>query len=185
MNSSTTKPRLDGKGDPWANSHRTELPAKYLMTDIDGLFGYLNFYKESQESLFLEYELNKHISHVHQEQFAIVAILDRKSSKETAFVQTNRLSRNFYCWLARTLGSQQPIEPLFFYVCGNQSPWLTVEVNIHTGLPLIERPLYNGSWPDFYRDSGLDRIRAILHQHFDSLCDTRAGTNPRTGVTLR
>lgn len=167
MNLPNTKPRFDGKGDPWANSHRTELPSKYLMTDIDGLFGYLNFYKESQESLFLEYEINRHTSSIHQEEFAIVAILDRKSSKETALSQGNRLSRNFYCWLARTLAINQPVEPLFFYICGTRPPWLTLEINIHTGQPIVERYLIDGKWRDFYRDSGLDRIRAILQQSFN------------------
>lgn len=167
MNLPNTKPRFDGKGDPWANSHRTELPSKYLMTDIDGLFGYLNFYKESQESLFLEYEINRHTSTVHQEEFAIVAILDRKSSKETALSQGNRLSRNFYCWLARAFAKEQVVEPLFFYICGTRPPWLTVEINIHTGQPIVERYLIDGKWKDFYRDSGLDRIRAILQQSFN------------------
>ncbi len=149
------------------------------MTDVDGLFGYLNFYKESQESLFIEYEPDRHSSTLHFENFAVVALLDRKSSKETALAQTNRLSRNFYCWLARALSKSQPVEPMFFYICGNRPPWLALEINIHTGQPLLERPLHDGQWLNFYRDSGLDRTRSILSQHFDSTRDARAGTNPR------
>ena len=45
---------------------------------------------------------------------------------------------------------------------------------------MVDRLLHNGSWQSFYRDSGLDRIRAILNQHFDSTCDARTGTDPRT-----
>ncbi len=152
------------------------------MTDVDGLFGYLNFYKESQESLFIEYEIDRHTSHTHHENFAVVALLDRKSSKETALSQQNRLSRNFYCFLARALGISQPVPPLFFYVCGTRSPWLALEINIQNGQPLQERYLIDGSWNQFYRDSGLDRIRAILSQHFDSTSDARAGNHPEAAV---
>ncbi len=179
MNSA--KPRLDGRGDPWANAHRSELPGKYLMTDVDGLFGYLNFYKESQESLFIEYEPDRHRSAIHYENFAVVALLDRKSSRETALAQTNRLSRNFYCLLARTIGHSQPVEPMFFYICGTHSPWLALEINIHSGQPLLERPLYDGQWLSFYRDSGLDRIRSILSQHFDSTRESHSGITEGRG----
>lgn len=133
-NSNGVKVRKDGRGDAWANAHRIALGNEYLMQDVDICFGITVFGHNTAEKLFLEFEPDdyKHRTSAVRD-FAIVALMDRKSSIEAAFAPNNRLSRHFYCWLCRVFTQYQGIAPRFFFAIGGQEPpWRIVEVDVLT-----------------------------------------------------
>ena len=88
--------RADGKGDGWARAHR-QLGATFNMTDFDGLMGLVAFAANTGEKLFMEYVPDNYRNRLNLiRQFAIVAMFDRKASREYAFSEANRVSLSWH-----------------------------------------------------------------------------------------
>lgn len=133
--------RVDGGGDAWAAVHR-DLGTRFLMQDVDALFGCSVFGSNTGDRLFLEHvpDAYKHRNNEIRN-FAVVAMFDRKTTFENAFSKNNLLSFGLYLWQCRTFASKQPIAPKFFFVIGGQEPpWAMQEINITTG-DVINQPI--------------------------------------------
>jgi len=164
-NATGTKKRLDGQGDAWANQHRASLPKDYYFQDVDAMFGAVVFGKNTGEKLFLEYVPDGYKNRTKKiRSFAVVAIFDRKVTREAAFSNYNTISCALYLWLCRTLGESQPQKPRFFYVIGSQEPpWTMIEINITTGEEIgQETKLERVDWKIVWETLGLTSLRNEL-----------------------
>lgn len=141
LNGNGNKPRLDGKGDGWANTHR-EMDklggvSGIYMQDLDACFGFYSFGQNTAEKLFMEYVPDSYENRMKSvREFRCVAIFDRKKSEDIAFSRTNLVSLAFHLWLCRKLGEDRLNKPRFFFVYGsNEPPWIMQEVDVNTGEP--------------------------------------------------
>ena len=156
------KKRIDGKGDGWANEHRDHLAKEFYIQDVDCLFGAVAFGHNTAERLFLEYAPDNYDNHQKTiREFGIVALFDRKKTKNEAFSKRTTVSRGLYLWLCRKLRDVQGIGPKFFYVIGDDKPpWEMIELNIDTGetnLPTIT--LHSEEWTTIWQQLGLLELR--------------------------
>jgi len=160
--------RADGKGDGWALAHR-KLGATFNMTDFDGLMGIVSFAANTGERLFLEYVPDNYSHRVNViRQFAAVAMFDRKSTREYAFSDENRVSLAWHLDHCRKLGQTQPKPPKFFFVIGrDEPPWELVEVDIETGDVVSEMSLSAMNWRALWERAGLVALRNELRQWID------------------
>lgn len=166
------KARNDGKGDAWADSHRT-LGRDFYMSDIDALFGTLVFGQNTAERLFMEYVPDHYTKRDAQTRdFAVVALFDRKRTREAAFDRFSKLSKDFYLWLCRLIASAQPNPPRFFYVIGgDKPPWEMIEIEIKSGKNLGERATVDGTpdgWRNAWLNLGLLGLRSELKRWIES-----------------
>ena len=160
-NNQGIKVRLDGAGDSWANQHRESLPKEFYFQDVDALFGTVVFGHNTGERLFLEYVPDNYKNRNNQvREFGVVAIFDRKSSRNAAFGNHNRVSMGLYLWLCRSLGKIQPIKPKFFFVIGGQSPpWTMIEIDIETGEKIREAIIDTSDWSNIWAELELIDLR--------------------------
>ena len=166
-----TKERSDGKGDAWANAHRSALPRDVYMQDVDGLFGFLGFGMNTAERLFVEIEPDDfRQSRTVIRDFATLAFFDRKRTLETALHEQNRVSLAYYLALCRKLGMTQAFPPRFFFIIGEQAPpWNMYEINIATGHLLSDTPVltvHQAEWSRIWHLLGLDTMRQHYRQWF-------------------
>lgn len=164
------KERADGAGDAWAREHR-EMGQTYNMMDLDAVFGTVFFGQNTGEKLFMEYIPDNYQNRVNKiRHFALVAMFDRKASRNAALCPQNNLSTAVYLWLCRELSEKQPTPPKFFYVIGGQvPPWVMVEVDIFTGeLTGHESVIENSQdWHRVWQILGLKKLRAQLRGWVD------------------
>jgi len=169
------KPRFDGKGDGWALAHRN-LGSEFHMHDLDAVVGEITFARNTGERLFLEYVPDNYVNHEQcVRDFALVAMFDRKSSKEFALGVNNSLSTALYLWICRKLSEDQPVAAKFFYVIGGQTPpWTMVELDIITGKPTgaeaVIHSVQREEWLKIWDALGLRRIRSQLRKWIDPIC---------------
>lgn len=158
------KARADGAGDPWALDHRS-LGRTFNMHDLDGLFGHIAFGQNTGERLFLEYAPDDYSNHAKVfRRFAIIAMFDRKSSRDWALNERNRLSTALYLWMCRTFGAIQPRNPKFFYVIGMDYPYAMVELNLDTAGFIGEYRLERDDWMSVWKATGLIEARLQLNR---------------------
>lgn len=158
--------RADGRGDGWANAHREQLWPDAYMQDLDGYFGLLTFAGNAGDRLFLEYVPDRDRAPDQAREFAVVAVFDRKRSRHAAFAPRSALSRGFYAWLCRVIGTRQPVRPRFFYVTGaERPPWILHEVDVETeeptGAPALIRSTET-DWKSVWCGVGLRDARDVL-----------------------
>ena len=162
--------RMDGKGDPWANAHRTALD-KCHMVDIDGVFGLTAFGHNTGEHLFLECvpdHWENRLSALRQ--FAVVAMFDRKQYDGAQNKGGGPFSFAFYLHLCRVLSERQPSPARFFYVFGqNEPPWVMQEHDIDTGIKCGTPIRLDGlDWTTVWESIGLKRERDVLRKWTES-----------------
>jgi len=160
-NRSGIKERLNGAGDAWANQHRESLGSNFYIQDVDAMFGTFVFGHNTGERLFLEYVPDSYKNRYNKvREFGVVAIFDRKSSRNAAFGNHNRVSMSLYLWICRSLGKMQGVNPKFFFVIGGQSPpWEMIEIDIDTGEELQTTEVDTSSWQPIWEALGLARMR--------------------------
>ena len=161
--------RMDGKGDGWAQAHRDELGQTFNMSDMDGLVGLVGFAANTGDRLFMEYVPDNYANKGKTiRRFAVVALFDRKSSREFALSDSNAVSLAFYLDLCRRLGQTQAKPPKFFLIIGRQEPpWEMVELDITTGQVVSEFTLQQGRWKVFWQAVGLVALRNELRTWID------------------
>jgi hypothetical protein len=169
-----TKIRVDGRGDVWADCHRTQLGRHFLMQDVDGLFGNMTFAHNTGEKLFLEYVPDSYKNREKAiRQFAVVALFDRKSSAAWAFSVRNRVSTALYLEMCRRFATGQPFPPRFFYIIGKDSPpWEMIELCIDTGQEVGQRTRIHtmensNEWAKLWEAVGLSGLRDELRKFVD------------------
>ncbi len=156
--------RRDGKGDGWANEHRTALGNEFLMQDCDGIFGQLTFASQSANRLFLEYVPDgfEHRLDMTRE-MAVVAMFDRKGSLEKAFQEDNLMWLHLYLSICRKLSKFQPVPVRFFVVSGpDAAPWDITEVNTSTRERGRSHVIQSNQMMDVWRMLGLAKARQDL-----------------------
>jgi len=157
------KERLNGAGDAWANQHRESLGSHFYLQDVDAMFGTIVFGHNTGERLFLEYVPDSYENRQEKvREFGVVALFDRKSSRDAAFGNHNRVSMALYLWMCRSLSKIQGISrsPKFFFVIGGQSPpWQMIEIDIDTGEELQMTEINTSSWRSTWQAFGLMRLR--------------------------
>lgn len=160
--------RADGKGDGWARAHR-ELGLTFNMTDIDGLMGLVGFAANTGDKLFMEYVPDNYQNRLNLiRQYAVVAMFDRKASREYAFSDANRVSLSWHLDHCRKLAQTQPKAPKFFLVIGrDEPPWELIEMNIHTGEVVTEQTLNGMNWRVLWEQTGLVALRNELRGWID------------------
>lgn len=167
-----TRARLDGKGDGWANAHRSFLGREHLMNDVDGAFGLEVWGGNTEERIFLEYEPDVYRTRFKLiRRFALVAMFDRKRDSDAA--RAASVSTAFYLWQARTLSQQQPVPGKFFFVFGGQEPpWTLQELDIQTGLPAGQPVVLPAvDWSVIWTQIGLAGLRGQLRAHLERTAD--------------
>ena len=164
-NKQGVKTRFDNRGDSWAVQHREQLGGAFWMQDVDAMFGHLAFGHNTGERLFLEYAADDFSNRLNSiRRFALVAMLDRKSTSEAAFDEKNRVSTAFYLYICRAVGECQPVAPKFFFVIGkDRPPWTMVELDIRTGEQKDEAiTLPIADWRSVWAALGLSSMRSEL-----------------------
>jgi len=161
--------RVDGQGDGWAKAHRDGLGATFNMNDVDGLIGMVGFAANTGDRLFMEYVPNNYANRARLiRSFATVGLFDRKSSRDYALSQSNRVALSWYLDLCRRLGQTQPIPPKFFLVIGrDQPPWEMIELDIRTGDIAAEHTLTDMNWKEIWQQAGLVALRNELRRWID------------------
>jgi hypothetical protein len=119
--------------------------------------------------LFVEYVPDNYRNRLNViRDYAVVAVFDRKVSREYALGEDNRVSLACYLSLCRRLGQTQPKPPKFFLVIGRDAPpWELVELDIHTGQVLSENTLTAMNWRVIWRCVGLVDLRDALRGWID------------------
>lgn len=163
--------RADGCGDGWAQAHRVLGPA-FHMQDIDALFGVMAYGWNTGERLFLEYvpdDFRNRGKAVRD--FRVIAMFDRKRSREAAFVGDGetRVGLALYLWIARTLQACQKTPVRFFFVIGGQAPpWRMVELSVETGRTTGREHLIESAskehWDRLWDEIGLTGLREAVRQ---------------------
>jgi hypothetical protein len=157
--------RMDGKGDAWSDKHR-QLGVSFNMNDIDGLMGLVAFAANTSDHIFMEYVPDTY-EHRHNiiRRFYTVALFDRKTSRNYAFSDANRVSLAWYLDLCRRLAKTQPRPPKYFFVIGQDTPpWQMIELDIDTGKIMSEHTLPENNWRTLWDIIGLSRLRQELRQ---------------------
>ena len=157
-----TRPRLDGRGDGWANGHRNALGNESYLQDIDGYFGMLGFTANTGDRLFLEYVPDSYKNRESAiREFGLVAMFDRKRDLQAMHSPKVVLSKAVYLWFCRKIGLSQPVMPRFFYVLGTaeHGPWTLVECDIWTGNEIREFTLTENFWKSIWDKIGLEEAR--------------------------
>ncbi len=150
---------MDG-GDAFANSHRTELPSNYLMTDFDYIFGVQTFGVNSENSFFSEYAVRKN-------KVAFVAMFDRKNTRH-AMKYGN--TKPIYLSLCKSVSKDQLLPCRFFYVIGQKAPFTFIEIDINNGNVINETELNN--WTEIYKTLGLTDLRKQLTNWLEKSTET-------------
>lgn len=161
-NGGGVKHRLDQSGDGWANAHREGLPNKYMMQDVDAMFGAMAFGHNTGERLFLEYVPDGYENRGKSiRDFSVVAMFDRKTTEATAFANHAQVSRALYLWICRSLAEAQGLRPKFFLCIGGQEPpWKMIEIDIETGERAgNEAVVDSGKWETVWQTLGLQGLR--------------------------
>lgn len=157
--------RQDDQGDVWAKEHRDELGNQFYMEDLDGFIGTFGFARNGQDTLFAEYQPDGYTNRLKEiRRFALVALFDRKQTRDTALNDKSILTRAFYLWQCRVHAQAQPIAPKFFYVIGKQSPWNLIELDINTAQVIHQYKLERGNWVEIWNLSGLVAARRELEK---------------------
>jgi len=161
--------RHDGKGDGWAKAHRSQLGPTFNMNDVDGLIGLVGFAANTGDRFFIEYVPDDYSNRLNMiRQFATVALFDRKTSRDYAFGDANRVSLSWYLDLCRRLGQTQPKPPKFFLVIGRDAPpWNLIELDINTGKEVSDHVLPAMNWRQVWQQVGLAALRAELRAWID------------------
>jgi len=158
--------RMDGKGDPWANDHRAALGGGFNMQDVDAYMGMFAFAGNTAEKLFMEFVPDSFENRYNEiREFAVVALFDRKCSREIALSKQFIVTRQFYLWQCRAFARLQPRAPKFFYVTGSGYPWAMIELDIATGAVCNEYVLPRmdaADWRAIWQAAGLVRLRDEL-----------------------
>ena len=162
--------RIDGKGDPWANQHRSQLGPTFNMTDVDGMIGLVAFASNTANKIFVEYVPDSYANHNNTiREFATVAMFDRKSSKSHAFSESNRVSLAWHLNTCRQLAKTQPKPPKFFLVIGQDSPpWTLIELNINDASQVATLNLTAANWKTIWEAVGLIALRSELRSWITS-----------------
>jgi len=160
--------RADGKGDSWAQDHR-QLGPTFNMTDFDAVLGLVAFAANTGEKLFMEYVPDNYQNRPNViRQYANVAMFDRKTNREYAFGETNRVSLSWHLDHCRKIGASQPVPPKFFFVIGrDQPPWMLIELDIETGAVVAEHCLTAMNWREVWQAAGLTGLRDQLRRWID------------------
>jgi hypothetical protein len=160
----SVRARADGQGDGWARAHREQLGAAFHMTDLDGAIGLMGFAANTGERLFIEYVPDAYGNRLHViRRFATVAVFDRKTSREYAFSEANRVSLAWHLDVCRRLAATQHSPPRFFLVIGrDRPPWELLELDIHSGGILSEHRLDAMNWRVIGEQAGLTALRNEL-----------------------
>ena len=161
--------RVDGKGDGWAKVHRDQLGATFNMNDVDGLIGMVAFAANTGDRLFMEYVPDNYANRLNTvRSFATVALFDRKTSREYALGESNRVALAWYLDLCRRLGQTQQKPPKFFLVIGRDAPpWQMVELNTNNGEVVSEHTLSASNWREVWEQVGLAALRNELRRWID------------------
>ncbi|MBF0098376.1 MAG: hypothetical protein HQM04_17945 [Magnetococcales bacterium] len=158
--------RVDGRGDAWANEHRTSLGARFNMMDLDAFFGTVCFGQNTVDRLFIEYVPDDYANRFKVlREFGLVAMFDRKSSLNAALEANNQISTAVYLWICRKLGIGQSNPPKFFFVIGGQDPpWEMIEIDIHNGeqTGLRATIVHHSDWRRVWETLGLASLRREL-----------------------
>lgn len=170
--SSGVRVRADGKGDAWAKAHRDQLGATFNMNDVDGLIGLVAFAANTGDRLFMEYVPDNYANRQSMvRQFATVALFDRKTSRDYALGESNRVALAWYLDLCRRLGQTQPKPPKFFLIIGRDTPpWQMIELDIETGAVISEHALTAHKWQQVWEQVGLAALRNELRRWIDPPC---------------
>lgn len=157
--------RTDGKGDPWANLHRTKTDRRCLMGDIDGIEVMTDcgpMLMRGEDALFHEYACHTRNGVLDVE---VIAVFDRKIRRSDSWNESQQFKSSVYQGICYNLAKGQFIKPRFFFVYGDNQEWQIEEVDPVTGqrtgrLFTLDQ-LY--SWEPVWNELGLmrDRQRAI------------------------
>ena len=154
-------------GDAWANEHRKHLGHHALMQDVDGMFGLQVFAQNTGDRLFYEYvpdhweNRERVVRH-----FGLVGVFDRKLSEDASSL--SNVSTAFYLYLCRVAAKAQPVDPKFFFVVGENSPWKMIELDIYDGSAIGEPLEVGDDWPAIWNELGLTAIRQHLRRWVES-----------------
>lgn len=160
--------RVDGKGDGWARAHR-QLGATFNMTDFDGVMGLVAFAANTGEKLFMEYVPDNYTNRLNLiRRYAVVAMFDRKATREYAFSDANRVSLSWHLDHCRKLAQTQPVAPKFLLVIGrDEPPWHLIELDINTGGTVGQHTLTAMNWRTVWEQAGLIDLRNQLRRWID------------------
>ena len=160
------KPRFDGQGDPWADSHREGLGRGFNMNDVDGFIGLIGFAANTGDRLFIEYVPDDYANRGQAiRTYSTVALFDRKASLACAMGEGNSVSLACYLDLCRRLAVTQARPPKFFFVVGRDAPpWDIVQIDIETGMKLSTQTLSGMNWQEVWRAAGLTELRDTLRR---------------------
>lgn len=161
MNAANVRPRIDGRGDDFANAHRLAHRDLYF-TDVDArieLWGQLAIHGEDQE--FFEYCIASNGQRI---ETAIVAWFDRKKPRFDWCEQNEVMmrTRHPFMGLCRDLGRVYPVTPRFFWICGSSGPWDLVEWNPMNGLRMRTQLLQTDSINEAWKELELLSDRRIM-----------------------
>lgn len=166
-NANGVTPRLDRKGDTWADCHRTQVDREYKMTDVDGMFGAMFYERDTSDQIWFEYVASPDLM-----RFGVTAIIERKTfipEKHSEKRASYELQRAFLCWLARAVGTYQKLTPPVLYVVnhnGGHSEWIMAKIDPVKVAPTGQTwPLKRGvagSWMDIWDAAGMVDTRIAL-----------------------
>lgn len=162
--------RRDGRGDAWANQHRSALGNRFYLQDIDALFGMEVFGANTGDRLFIEYEPDNYVNRLNAvREFALVAMFDRKATLQAARSHDGIVSRGVYLYMCRGLSILQPHAAMFFVVIGrNRPPWQMIEIDIYTGEEQSEPVLVDGeNFKRVWQQLGLTELRRQLREYIN------------------
>jgi hypothetical protein len=154
--------RSDGKGDAWANLHRSHLDDRYFMIDFDGwqvCEPSMEHGENTEDHLFAEVVPDGKKGQAIRN-YRYVALFDRKAT--VSAMQHAWFTQPVYLHMCRVFTGYQSQRCRFIYVIGGQTPpWTLQEVDIYHGtfgVP-VRLDAQKESWVRIWASIGLTGVR--------------------------
>lgn len=133
------------------------------MTDSDVV---VSLRKDGRTLAVFEEGIVHHEYARYRDEFALVAVFDRKANEHDAKSNQAVYSQEYQRWLCRDHARRQPPggKPQFFYVIGpkEHGPWRLIRLNLRSGEWEREWQLNEADWNRVWQLAGIPQTRDIL-----------------------